>query len=113
MTGPLKEKEHAWDIARFALIAAGVFGIINVLLLVHYEVTNGKHGDGFMLILPVFSWIFLVVPICLLASVFTVVNFFKKKEPTGWKQLVRNFSIIAFALIVQPALVFYTITNHV
>ena len=113
MTEPLKEIDRAWEASRFALIAAGVFGVINVVLLVHYEITNGKHGDGFMIPLPVLAWLFLVAPICLLASVFTLVSFFRKKESTSWKQLVRNFSVIAFAMIVQPLLLFYTVANNV
>ena len=95
-----------------ALSSASLSAIINIGLLIHYEVTGGDSGDGFMLPLPLLTWLFLVLPVCLVASIVTFVAFRTKALAARGMKLTRSLVVILIAAWVQPAVFFYTITFH-
>ena len=118
---------YPWGWSLLALGIAGVSAIINIVLLILYEVSGGDMmnqsleelmvalelaGDGFMIPLPVMTWIFLVLPTCLIAAVVTLVAFSKKGAAERGMKLTRSLVVIVIAAGVQPAVFFYTITFH-
>ena len=111
MDEPTSNPNYAWGWSLLALGIASLSAIINIGLLIHYEVTGGDSGDGFMLPLPLLTWLFLVLPACLVASIVTFVAFRKKASGRGMK-LTRSLVVILIAAWVQPAVFFYTITFH-
>ena len=112
-TNPPPHKPNlAWIFSTSALGCAVFWAIIQIGLLIHHEVTNGRYGDGFMLPIPVLSWLFLVAPLCLVAGVLSIVDFSRRTRPGIWKQLLWNFGVIVLALSVEPLLLFYTLSEH-
>ena len=103
---------YPWGWSLFALGIAGVSAIINIVLLIQYEVSGGDMGDGFMFPLPIMTWIFLVLPTCLIAAVVTLVAFCKKGAAKRGMKLTRSLVVTVIAAGVQPAVFFYTITFH-
>ena len=80
-----------------ALGIAGLSAIINIGLLIHYEVTGGDSGDGFMLPLPLLTWLFLVLPACLVASIVTLVAYRKNALSARGMKLTRSLVVILIA----------------
>ena len=93
-----------------ATAISAITGIIHVGLLIHYEVTNGGFGDGFMLALPLLPWLFLVLPLCAIAAILAFVGLQSK----GSKRfLLTCFILIVTAGILLPLLLVFTISTYV
>lgn len=90
------------------MVASG-FSIIQIALLIHYEATDGRHGDGFMLPLPVISWLFLVLPLCILATILTIVSCARD----GYTRLVLpSVCLIVLAAVMLPIVLAWTLSIH-
>ncbi|MDG2422971.1 MAG: hypothetical protein P8M22_03225 [Phycisphaerales bacterium] len=98
----------AWIESIISLTIAVAITLVQISLIVHYEWTNGKHGDGFMF-LPLLPWLFLVLPISGMSVLFTLISMIKKEIK---RRTIRNLVINLNAVILLPGILFYTIMAH-
>ena len=94
---------HKLSLASIAV--AGGIAALHIALLIFYEITNGKYGDGFMLFLPFLSWLFLVIPLCGLAIIFTIIAAVKNEQRVRAGYCVL---LISVAAIILPAITVFT-----
>lgn len=98
----------AWIGSIISLTIAGAVTLLQIGLLVHYEWTNGTHGDGFML-LPALPWLFVVLPISGLSILLTVISVLQKEV----KRRSRRILIVnLIAVTLLPAILIYTLMAH-
>ena len=89
-----------------AIWTSGGFAALYVILLIHHELTDGRHGDEFIVPLPLFAWLFLVLPLCVIAAILTLASVFRKEIR---RQPGRNLILILAAAALLPVL--FTLTT--
>ena len=92
-----------------SIAVAGGIAALHIALLIFYEITNGKYGDGFMLFLPFLSWLFLVIPLCGLAIIFTIIAAVKNEQRVRAGYCVL---LISVAAIILPAITVFTALTY-
>ena len=94
--------------AIFGICTSVAFSFLHIVLLIHYEVTDGQYGDGFMLPLPLFSFIFAVFPLCALATLFNIISIIQGHL----KFLNMNWILILLSLLMLPILLMITLFSY-
>ena len=90
-------------------VAVGIVAL-DIALLIFTEATNGKYGDGFMLMLPLFSWILVVLPLCAISILFTIIAAVQSEENVRGAYCV---ALVLIAAAILPAVTALTIVIYV
>lgn len=89
-----------------ALSVSAISSVVYITLIIMYE-NDALNGDGFILPLPLFSWLFIVLPLCVIATILTLIGCMMQ---TVTQRTGLHFILIVLALPLLPILLVFALS---
>ena len=89
-----------------ALSVSAISSVVYITLIIMYE-NDALNGDGFILPLPIFCWLFIVLPLCVIATILTLIGCMMQ---TVTQRTGLHFILIVLALPLLPILLVFALS---